>query len=72
MLATLRKLAAHIEKHENNPHIFTKGRTAKHEVTDAVNEGFAQICESTDLCTIQDEQVGVREIVTTGGDVGVL
>jgi hypothetical protein len=59
MVATLQKLAAHILKPENSPHVFTKGRTSKHEVTDAVNEGFMQICESTDLFTIQDEQVGV-------------
>ena len=72
MVATLKKLATHIMKPENNPHVFTKGRTSKHEVTDAVNEGFTQICESTDLFTIQDEQVGVQEITATSGDIGVL
>jgi hypothetical protein len=72
MVATLQKLAAHIQKPENSPHIFTKRRTSKHKVTDAVNEGFMQICESTDLCTIRDDQVGVQEIIATSGDVGVL
>lgn len=72
MLAMLRKLMAHIQKPKNNPHVFTKGRTVKHKISDTVNEGFAQICESSDLCTIPDKQTGIREIVATGGDVGVM
>src|ERR1700690_2351500 len=55
MVATLQKLVAHIQKPENSPHVFTKGRTSKHKVTDAVDEGFMQIHESTDLCTIKDK-----------------
>lgn len=67
----LAKLAAHIQKQENSPHIFTKGRTTKHEISDVVNEGFAQICEKTDICTIPEKQVGVHEVLATSTDVGV-
>lgn len=74
MRATLQKLAAHIQKPENNPHVFTKGRTTKsgHEIIDVVNDGFIKICESTDLGTLQDEQDSGREANATGEDVGVL
>jgi hypothetical protein len=69
MVATLRKLADHIQKTANNPHIFTK---VKHEVLDALNEGFAAIVESSDLCNIPDDEAGVREVRATSGDIGVV
>jgi hypothetical protein len=65
MVATLQKLADHI-------HIFMKGQPAKHEVLDALNEGFAAIVESSDLCNIPDEEAGVQEVPTTSGDIGVV
>jgi hypothetical protein len=72
MVATLQKLTDHIKKPDNNPHIFTKGRSAKHEVLDAVNKGFAAIVESPDLCNIADDETGVGEVSATGGDIGVI
>jgi len=59
MLATLCKLTDQIQKPENNPHVFTRGRTAKYVIPDVVNEGFAEMCESSDLCTINDDEVGI-------------
>ena len=59
MVTTLWKLADHIQKTENNPHIFKKGWSAKHEVLDALNEGFAAIVESSDLCNIPDDGGGI-------------
>lgn len=64
MLATLRKLSTYIR--EKTPHTYTKGRTAKYEVQDVVNEGFAKIFESADLIKINDEDVGVREVQANG------
>ena len=72
MVVTLRKLADHIQKTENNLHNFTKGRSVKHEVLDALNEGFAAIIESSDLCNIPDDKAGVQEVRTTSGDIGVV
>ena len=71
MLATLHKLATYIQKPETNPHEFRKGRAAKHEVMDAVNDGFAQMFEKTDLCAIPDNEVGVRDVFATRRDIGV-
>jgi hypothetical protein len=70
MVVTLRK--HHIQKTENNPHVFTKGRSAKHKVLDALNEGFAAIVESSDLCNIADDEAGDREVLATSGDIGVV
>jgi hypothetical protein len=72
MIVTLRKLADHIQKTENNPHVFTKGLSAKHEVLDALNEGLAAIVESSDLCNIPDDKAGVRAVLATSGDIGVV
>lgn len=69
MLATLRKLSTYIQ--EKTPHTYMKGRTAKYEVQDVVNEGFAKIFESADLIKINDEDVGVHEVQATGVDIGV-
>ena len=72
MVATLQKLADHIQKTENNPHVFTKGQSAKHEVLDALNEGFAAIVESSDLFNIVNDEAGVQEVLATSGDIGVV
>jgi hypothetical protein len=71
MLATLKKLIAHIQKPENNPHVFTKGRSVKHELSDTVNDGFAEICETADLCAVPNDDVATQEVVATSDDVGV-
>ena len=71
MVATLRKLRDYIKKSDNDPHVFTKGQSAKHEVLDAVNEGFAAIVESADLCNVADDEV-VHKVHATGGDIGVV
>ena len=74
MTTTLNKLAAHIRKPENNPHVFMKGRTAKHTIPDVVNEGFAKILQNSDLGTIlegQDDEEGGSRQAVSAGDVGV-
>lgn len=71
MVATLRKLRDYIQKSDNSPHVFTKGQSAKHEVMDAVNEGFTTIVESADLCNVPDDGV-VQEVHATGGDIGAV
>ena len=59
MVITLWKLTDHIQKTENNPHIFMKGQSAKHEALDSLNEGFSVIVESSDLCNIPDDGAGI-------------
>ena len=71
MTTTLAKVASYIQKPENSPHIFTTGRTEKYEVPDVVNEGFATICEMTDLATIAEEEAGIVEASAATGDIGV-
>ena len=51
--------------------MFTKGQSAKHEVMDAINEGFTAIVESADLCNVPDDGV-VQEVHATGGDIGAV
>jgi hypothetical protein len=68
MLATLRKLATYIQ--DKDPHTFKKGQVVKYEIPDVVNDGFEKMFENTDLYTIRDD-AGVRDIHTTGGDIGV-
>ena len=71
MLATLRKLATHIQKPEDNPHIFTQGQGAAYEIPDVVSDGFGQMWEKADICAINEEEGGERETAPTGRDVGV-
>ena len=74
MMTTLNKLVAHVQKPKNNPHIFTKGRTAKHTIPDAVNEGFGKILQNSDLGTIpegQDDGEGGSQQAVSVSDVGV-
>ena len=70
MTATLAKVTTHIQKPKNSPHIFMTGRTEKYKVPDVVNDGFAYICKTTDLCTIPEEEVGIRDTTATEGDIG--
>ena len=59
MVTTLWNLTDNIQKTEHNLHIFMRGQAAKHKVLDALNEGFAVIVESSDLCNIPDDGAGI-------------
>ena len=49
-----------------------EGWSAKHGVLGAMNEGFAAIVESSDLCNIVDDEAGIQEVLATSGDIGVV
>lgn len=71
MTRTLEHLSSYIADNNHNPHIFTTGRTAHHQVTDLVTMGFAMLSEDADLCkgdtNVEDTGTGV----TTGNDIGI-
>jgi hypothetical protein len=71
MTATLHKVGTYIQKPKNSPHIFKKGRSAKYEIPDVIHDGFAQMIVATDLCTIPDNEVSVRDVHAAATDVGV-
>lgn len=71
MTRTLAHLSGYIADTNCNPHIFTSGRTACHQVTDLVTTGFTMLSEDADLCggdaSVEDTGTGA----TTGNDIGI-
>ena len=55
------------ETREQSTYIYDR---EKYEVPDVMNDGFAHICETTDLCTIPEEEVGIRDTTAMEGDIG--
>jgi hypothetical protein len=69
MTRTLTHLSGYIADTNRNPHNFTSGRTARHQVTDLVTTGFAMLSEDADLC---GGEASVEDTaVITASDIGV-
>jgi hypothetical protein len=73
MTRTLEHLSRYIADTKHNPHIFTSGRTTRHQVTDLVTTGFAMLSEDAELCRddASAEDTGTGTGVTTGDDIGI-
>lgn len=70
MLATLKKLATHIQ--EKQPHKFQAGRTVKYEIQDVITDGLVRMFETTDLTNVQGDEDEVQVGGPTAEDIGVM
>lgn len=69
MTGTITKLRKYIESPEQNPHVYTVGRSVLYQIPDHISNGFALLTEDTDLCAIIDGGDGIER--PTGEDLGV-